>query len=152
MNKNRRYMKNVILTLVALVAFLAPAKADNDRPISPDQLPAAAKTFIQQNFPDLTIAYAEIDQEYAKTTYEVRLSDGTKVEFKGDGQWDKVDCKYKAVPTVLVPEVIVNYVSAHYVGALITKIDKELYGYEIELNNGLDLKFSSNGQLLEIDD
>ena len=144
-------MKKVLLTLLAAVTFLAPAKADNDRPISPDQLPAAAKTFIQQTFPDLTIAYAEIEQGF-KTSYEARLSDGTKVEFDGNGNWDKVDCKYKAVPAALVPDVIAKYVSANYAGALVTKIDKELYGYEIELNNGLDLKFSTNGQLLEIDD
>ncbi len=35
---------------------------------------------------------------------------------------------------------------------MITKIDKELYGYEIEINNGLELKFSPTGQLLGIDD
>ena len=145
-------MKRFLLSLVALVAFLAPAKADNDRPISPDQLPAAAKTFIQQHFPDLTVAYAEIEQGFAKTQYEARLNDGTKIEFNGNGEWDKVDCKYKAVPAVLVPEVIAKYVSANYAGALITKIDKELYGFEIELSNGLDLKFSAGGQLLEIDD
>ena len=74
------------------------------------------------------------------------------MEFDGNGNWDKVDCKYKAVPAALVPDVIAKYVSANYAGALVTKIDKELYGYEIELNNGLDLKFSTNGQLLEIDD
>lgn len=145
-------MKHILITLLALVAFLAPAKADNDRPISPDQLPAAAKTFLQQTFPDNPVAYAEIEQGFAKTKYEVRLGDGTKVEFNGSGEWDKVDCKYKAVPAALVPDVIAQYVQANYPGALITKIDKELYGWEIELNNGLDLKFSAGGKLLEIDD
>ncbi len=145
-------MKRLILSLVALMALLAPAKADNDRPISPDQLPAAAQTFIKQTFPQLTIAYAEIEQSFAKTKYEVRLSDGSKVEFTGTGEWDKVDCKYKAVPAALVPEVIAKNVQASYPGALITKIDKELFGWEIELNNGLDLKYSAAGQLLEVDD
>ena len=145
-------MKRLILSLVALMALLASAKADNDRPISPDQLPAAAQTFIKQTFPQQTIAYAEIEQSFAKTKYEVRLSDGSKVEFTGTGEWDKVDCKYKAVPAALVPEVIAKNVQASYPGALITKIDKELFGWEIELNNGLDLKYSAAGQLLEIDD
>lgn len=150
--KEKKHMKHFILSLVALMAVLAPAKADNDRPIPPEQLPDAAKTFIQQTFPQASIAYAEIEQSFAKTKYEARLNDGTKVEFNGSGVWDKVDCQYRAVPAQLIPEVIAKYVQATYAGALITKIDKELYGYEIELNNGLDLKFSSAGQLLEIDD
>ena len=32
------------------------------------------------------------------------------------------------------------------------KIDKERYGYEIELGNDLELKFDKNGKLLNIDD
>ena len=63
-----------------------------------------------------------------------------------------MDCKYYAVPAALVPEVIATYVQTKYPGVMITKIDKELYGYEIEINNGLDLKFSPTGQLLGIDD
>ena len=145
-------MKKALLTLLAMVTLLVPAKADNDIPISPDQLPAAARTFIQQTFPDAAIAYAEKEVGFTKTKYEVRLNDGTKIEFKGNGEWDKVDTKYKAVPAALVPEVIAQYVQTHYAGALIIKIDKELYGYEIELNNDLDLKFSAGGQLLDIDD
>ena len=35
---------------------------------------------------------------------------------------------------------------------MITKIDKEPFGYDIEINNGLELKFAANGTLLGIDD
>lgn len=145
-------MKKLMLSLVALAAMLVPAAADNDRPIPPEQLPEAAKTFIKATFPEQVIAYAEIETSLVKTQYEVRLNDGTQIDFNGKGEWDKVDCKYKAVPAALVPEVIARYIAANYPGSLIVKIDKELYGWEIELNNDLDLKFSSTGQLLAIDD
>lgn len=145
-------MKKLMLSLVALLALMVPATADNDRPIPPEQLPDAAKTFIKATFPEQTIAYAEIEKGLVKTKYEARLNDGTKIEFNGKGEWDKVDCKYKAVPAALVPESIASYVAANYPGALIVKIDKELYGWDIELNSDLELKFSSSGQLLGIDD
>lgn len=145
-------MKKWILSLVAMVAVLVPALADNDRPIPPEQLPEAAKTFIKQTFPEQAIAYAEIETGLTKTKYEVRLNDGTEIDFNGKGEWDKVDCKYKAVPAVLVPEPIALHVEANYPASLIVKIDKELYGWEIELSNDLELKFAANGSLLAIDD
>jgi hypothetical protein len=35
---------------------------------------------------------------------------------------------------------------------LIVKIDREAFGYEIELSSDLELKFDKNGKMLEIDD
>ena len=146
-------MKKFLLSLLAM-ALIAPLtlKADDDIPIPVDQLPAASKEFVKQYFADKTIVYAEKEMKYAGVEYQARLSDGAKINFNGDGSLDKVDCKYYAVPAALVPEVIATYVQTNYPGVMITKIDKELYGYEIEINNGLDLKFSPTGQLLGIDD
>ena len=42
-------------------------------PIPASQLPAAAKAFVQQNFPGRTIVYAEKDTEFMKTKYEVLI-------------------------------------------------------------------------------
>ena len=148
-------MKRILsltLAFATLILTSSTAIANDDVPITPDQLPAAAQEFIKKHFPEQTIAYAEKDVDYAKTTFEVRLSDGSKIEFTANGDWDKVDCEYKAVPAVLFPEAAAKYVSAHFPGALIVKVDKELYGWDIELNNDLELKFSKEGQLLGIDD
>jgi len=43
-------------------------------------------------------------------------------------------------------------VNKNFKGATIVKIDKEHYGYEVELSNGLDLKFNCNGSFMMIDD
>ena len=69
-----------------------------------------------------------------------------------DGTWDKVDCSYIPVPANLISAVIANYARTHFEGAKIVKIDKECYGYDVELSNELDLKFNKNGQLINIDD
>lgn len=148
-------MKRTLLMMVALVAFLVPSvlcHAGHDRIIPPEKLPAAAKTFVQQNFPGNTISYAKEDRDFMKTTYEARLDDGTEIDFTGSGEWDKVDCKYKAVPAAIVPAAIAQYVTSTFPGALIVKIDKERYGYEVELNNDLELKFNKQGALMYMDD
>ena len=74
------------------------------------------------------------------------------MEFDRKGNWDNVDCQWESVPAALVPTEIATYVSTNFPGALIVKIDKERYGYEIELSNDLELKFNKSGKLFHIDD
>ncbi len=147
MNKNKFFLVALLCMLLQSVTCLA-----DDKIIPVEQLPAPAKTFVKKYFPQATIEYATKDTEFMGTTYEVRLSDGTEVDFDKKGNWDNVDCKVKAVPASLVPAAIAQYVKAHYPNTVIVKIDKERGGYEIELSNDLDLKFNSKGKLIGIDD
>ena len=146
-------MKKSVLFFAALVCMLMHSVSSfaGDRIIPAEQLPAAAKTFIQKTFPGQTVSYAKIDFDGRKK-YEVRLSNGTEVEFDKNGNWDKVDCNYSAVPASLVPTNIANYVKTHFAGAKVVKIDKERHGYDVELSNELELKFNKKGQLMNIDD
>ena len=134
---------------MALVCLLVsnPCHAD-DKPIPVEQLPATAKTFVQENFQDKKILYAEKDWN----TYECVLNDGTKIEFKKDGTWDKIDCNMTAVPASTVPEAISTYVKANFPNVVITKIDKERHGYDIELSNDMELQFNKQGVLIGMDD
>ena len=147
-------MKKSSLFFTALVCMLMQSLSSfaDDRVIPTQQLPAAAQTFVQNTFPGKGIAYATIDRDFGKTTYDVRLNDGTEVDFDSKGTWDKVDCGFSAVPAQLVPTAIANYVKANYAGATIVKIDKERHGYDIELSNDLELKFNKQGQLIGFDD
>lgn len=147
-------MKKSSLFFAALVCMLMQSLSSfaDDRIIPNQQLPTAAQTFVQNTFPGQTIVYSKIDRDFGKTTYEVRLNNGTEVEFDAKGTWDKVDCCYSAVPAKLVPAAIANYVKTNFAGAMIVKIDKERYGYEIELSNDLELKFNNQGRLISIDD
>ena len=147
-------MKTTSIFFVALVCMVMQSVTSfaDDRIIPVEQLPAAAKTFVKQTFPKATISYASKDAEFSGTKYEARLADGTEIDFDSKGNWDKVDCYMQAVPASLIPAAIAQYVKANHPGALITKIDKERYGYEIELSNDLELKFNKKGQLFAIDD
>ncbi len=134
------------LTLFCL--FVTNAAFADDQPIPASQLPAAAKTFVSKNFKGSKIAYAEKDG----TSYECRLDNGTKIEFDRRGNWDSVESQSpNAVPAALVPKSVRQYVKSHYANCTIIKIDKELYGYEVELSNDVELKFNSKGQFIGID-
>ena len=146
-------MKKSVFFLAAFMSMMMQTVSTfaSDRIITKEQLPAAAQTFIQKTFPKQAISYAKIDFDGRKT-YEVRLSNGTEVEFDKNGTWDKVDCNYSAVPANLVPAAIADYVKTHFAGATIVKIDKERYGYDIEMSNDIDLKFNYQGVLIGMDD
>ena len=147
-------MKKSVLFFAALVCMMMHSVASfaDDRIIPAEQLPAAAKAFLQKNFPGNAVSYTTLDYDNMRKMYEAHLADGTEVKFDKAGNWDKVDCHYTAVPAHLVPANIAQQVKAQYQGAVITKIDKERYGYDIELSNDLDLKFNKHGQLAYIDD
>ncbi len=145
-------MKQMKLLLLGIVCMMMPtANYADGRMIEANQLPEAARTFVQDQFPGQKIVYAEVEGTLKKT-YDVKLADGTEVEFDSKGKWDNVDCKKKAVPAALVPKAIAEYVKTNYEGTVIVKIDKERFGYEIELSNGFDLKFNKKGKFIGMDD
>lgn len=134
--------------LMALMCLMSTSILADDTPIPVEQLPEAARTFVQANFKGQKIVYAEKDWN----SFECRLKDGTKIEFTKKGAWKKIDRKKDAVPAELVPEAIREYVKANFEDCIITKIDKERYGYDIELSNDIDLKFNYQGAFIGMDD
>jgi hypothetical protein len=142
--------KFIALGIFAMFLLLT---ACSDKPVAPTQLPVAVQTFVQQSFPGQNITYAEKDLELTGYKYDVVLADGTRIEFDTDDVWDKIECPLtNPVPTVLIPAPVVTHLQANYPDAMIVKIDKERYGYEVELANGLELKYNKQGALMEIDD
>ena len=85
--------------------------------------------------------------------YDVVLADGTHVDFDTDNVWEKIECTMASpVPTALIPAPIVTHIQTNFPDAMILKIDKDHDGYEVELANGLELKFNKQGVLTEMDD
>ena len=139
--------KLIILSVLALCLSIS-AKAQDDRIITLDRLPQNAQEFLAKHFPDKTPMVLKEDWD----DFEVMYTNGEKVEFLKNGEWKKVDCRTAAVPDVLVPEQIKTQVQAHYPGAVITKIEKDRRGWEVKLNNGLDIDFSPKFVITDIDD
>ena len=57
-----------------------------------------------------------------------------------------------AVPKYFVIPEISDYVSKNYKGQRIIKIERDSKGYQIELQNGLELYFDRSGKFLRVDD
>ncbi len=146
-------MKKIFLTICLIVVsmFFAGAAPDHDYAITFDQLPAVSQTFVKTHFAQVQVAYCMRDSH----SFEARLADASEIEFNLDGSWKEVDCKYKELPASIIkllPATIPAYVKSTFPAAVVTKVNQKLWGYEIELNNGLDVEFNKEGQFLKIDD
>ena len=86
--------KLLLLTFIGLILSIMTVTIDlldRDRCISADMLPTAAKTYLQKYFPDGNVAYAKINNDIVKTTYEVGVNNGYELEFTSDGMLLDVD-------------------------------------------------------------
>ena len=82
-------MKRIIALILSLSVFALSAKAD-DKPTDYEQLPAAAKAFIQSDFPSLSISFITRDAGILDTTYDVHFTNGLKLEFNSKGEWKEI--------------------------------------------------------------
>lgn len=138
-------MKKFLIVLLLIVGVVATASADKYS-ISRDDLPQAAQEFLTKYFPKSKVSMVKTDRHLLKKTdYDVKLVNGTKIEFNNSGKWTSVDCKTREVPDGIIMKPILKYVSKNFPQTFITKISKEGWGYEVELNDGVELKFNSFG-------
>ena len=84
--------------------------------------------------------------------YTVMFQSGEKVEFDKKGNWREFSCKSSSVPAALIPEQIKAQVKKTFPGATIIKLDRDRRGYDVKLNNGMDLEFNKKFEIVEIDD
>ena len=74
-----------------------------------------------------------------------------KLEFKRNGQWTKISCRYSNVPEELVPAGMMAKVREFYPEAAVTEIERDRRSTELKLNNRIEMTFDRNGLLMEID-
>jgi len=143
-------MKKVFSLCLAVLCF-GLVRADNDKIIRFDRMPEAARQTVARYFGEEKVMVVKQEKEWFDTLYEVQLSDGTDLEFFGDGRWKEIDCKRLAVPAGLIPAEIRNYVGQRFPGRSVVKIERDRRGYEVELDDDTDLKFDLKFNLVDFD-
>ena len=144
----RTFLATFLSIIFAMVAVAC--HSSDEKEIGYTELPVQAQQFVKQYFPSATYTYVEKDN--GKWEYEATLSDGTKIDFNNKGEWKSVDCKFSALPSGIIPDVIAADIAQRYPSQQPYKIEKEIGGYEIDIP-GYDLYYSSTGKFIraEID-
>ena len=120
---------------------------------SPETASVRSQQFLAAHFKGLTVAFAVEDPKFIGSEYEVTYTDRTEVDFRSDGEWSSVERKYEAVPASVVPAQIQEYVAkSNFPNQYIRKIERNKYTWEIELSNGLEIKFDRQFNVIGFDD
>ena len=154
-------MKKMMIIEAAIVATAITATAtfaatyiwhDQHRPISLNELPATAKSFVDKHFGSKEVSFVTAERETFGAEYNVAFVDGTKIEFNSKGEWTNIECKGSAVPSGAVPSKIADYIKRNHTNTNIVEINREPREWEVKLSNGLELTFDSKFRVIDIDD
>lgn len=141
-------MKKILLILFAMVLSVTAANAFIDSyTISRDKLPEEAQKMLDEYFPKAKIGMIKVDRHLLKKTdYDVRLTNGTTIEFSNKGKWTSVNCGKKELPEGLVPKTVMKYINKNFSDVKVVSIKSRNAGYDIGLSDGVMLRFNLLGQ------
>ena len=136
-----------LLALAIMLTVGLATHADNDRVITFQELPAPAQELIKAHFGDKVPMVVTMDMD----DYEVYFESGEKIEFRKNGDWKEIVCKTSNVPSMLIPDAIKGKVKASYPAAVIVKIERDRRGYDVKLNNGVEIEMDNSFNVISID-
>ncbi|SHG71611.1 Putative beta-lactamase-inhibitor-like, PepSY-like [Salegentibacter echinorum] len=128
-----------------------------DRDIAASELPQNIKDFLEKHYAGIAVEEAEIENN---GNYEVELENDVEIIFDADGNflgqaedesgYDDSDDEDIAVADL--PQVIQDYIADNYPDQKIIEAEREDDGFEVNLNNGVELTFDTEGNFLEAED
>ena len=135
-------MKKVVVSFITFIVIaISPLSAtETDLHINQQALPIPAKSLISNYFEHAQIVAVVQNRENKR--FEVRTSDGKKIDFKESGEWILIDCNREEIPFPLVPKKIRTVIAKKY-GPYVHAIEMKRKKNEItvELNNHIELTF-----------
>ena len=123
--------------------------ANAQKKIEVTELPKPAQDFLKKHFNNREIDVVKKDAEHGEKGYEVKLKDGTEIEFWKDGSYREVDGGKKPIPTAFIPALVKDYVSKNHPNEKITHIDYGHKDLDVDLTNNIDLEFTKEGKILK---
>lgn len=140
---------NYLMILVGSVAALVVG-CDKEKVVSTDRLPATAQAYISQHFSGHEVLQVVKERDDLKTSYDVYLSEGYKLDFDKNGKILGAEGSNR-LPDSVVPATLLTYVNTHYPDQFIRDWELDDRGQEIKLSNGMELQFDKDGKFLRID-
>lgn len=144
-------MKKVLLGVIVLAASSCAWAGSYTH--NTNVLPPAARATVTNYFKG-GVSVVKLDKTLGQVKeYEVTLNDGTHIEFDRNGNWKDIEAPQgKSVPKDIVPAMVLREVTSRQPRQKIESLKKTRRGYEVELNNGVEMKFNSDGKFLRYDD
>lgn len=144
-----------LMTIAALFATsVCFASCDREEIISETKLPGESRTFLKTHFEGVSIVSVVKEVDGFEKDYSVYLKNGFEVNFRRSGAWDEVEGHNEAVPASIVellPARIASHVTENYPDRQIMMVNRENWGYEIELGRAIGTDGIATGNKIELD-
>lgn len=125
-----------VLLLAAAVAALLCSCERDEGTLKYSSLPQEARAFVETCFPGIMVERCTWERDNGVRTYDVRLLDGTEIEFDSSGRWTEVDCNFGFLPSGVLPEAISSDIAARYPSSAAHKVERMSGGYEVSIYSG----------------
>ena len=141
-------VRKLLAFLPILLGVWMLSSCDDEKKIDFGDLPSEARSFIENYFPSADILSIVQEKEDGRKEYQVKLSDGTDMEFDEDGEWTNIECYFSPLPTGILPANVITKVEELHPEAYINGVEKELGGYVVEVTDadGIDWDMRFNAQ------
>lgn len=140
-------MKQIVILSLLSLAFWS---CDKETILVENEIPKEITSFVDTYFPENLIIQAINETDDLKRTYEVMLEGQISLEF--NRKKELISAKSpNQLPNGVVPSKLVSYASIHYQTQFIVEWNLDDRDQEIELNNGIELKFNKKGEFTKID-
>lgn len=141
-------VRKLLAFLPILLGVWMLSSCDDEKKIDFGDLPSEARSFIENYFPNADILSIVQEKEDGRKEYQVKLSDGTDMEFDEDGEWTNIECYFSPLPTGILPANVITKVEELHPEAYINGVEKELGGYVVEVTDagGIDWDMRFNAQ------
>ncbi len=141
-------VRKLLAFLPILLGVWMLSSCDDEKKIDFGDLPSEARSFIENYFPSADILSIVQEKEDGRKEYQVKLSNGTDMEFDEDGEWTNIECYFSPLPTGILPANVITKVEELHPEAYINGVEKELGGYVVEVTDagGIDWDMRFNAQ------
>lgn len=141
-------VRTLLAFLPILLGVWMLSSCDDEKKIDFGDLPSEARSFIENYFPSADILSIVQEKEDGRKEYQVKLSNGTDMEFDEDGEWTNIECYFSPLPTGILPANVITKVEELHPEAYINGVEKELGGYVVEVTDagGIDWDMRFNAQ------
>lgn len=141
-----------MLLVVSGILLIGMAAVAKDVKVNYSQLPHPVKYFLAKHFAGNRIQSITIDMDDATPEYEVTLQNGTEIDISPEGIWSEVSNDNDAILVTMLPETVQIFVQANHPNDKVVKAEQDNRGYEVELSNGMELIFDTNGEYVALAD
>ena len=154
-------MKRLITIALLFATTASFAACDKEQFIAESKLPAESRAFLKTHFDGVEVLRAVKEIDGLEKDYSVYLKNGFEVDFRRSGAWDQVEGHREALPESIIgilPDGIPAFVAENYPDHPIVKVNREHWGYEIELGRisgqggDIELDFTESGEFFRYDD